>query len=1217
MRVKGIERWLRSIEGDWSVSSDRSLKVAAILDPFSAISFAEECELLELSIDDWKAELEAFQPDLLLVESAWLGKDGGWEGAVGHFTSDVIGVIEWAEANDVPKAFWNKEDPVKFQSFLRVARRFDAIFTTDMDCVARYREILRHDRAFFLPFAAQPRLHNPVRKYDRKEAFCFAGSYYANYRERTRTLERFLDVLPNYAPVEIYDRKFGTEEEQYRFPERYHPFIQGKLPFDEIDKAYKGYRYAINLNTVQQSQSMFARRVFELTACGTTTISNYSRGLRNMFGDYVINSDEPEQILQRLSGSKEEDRKIGLGAMRQTLSSHCYQDRLNYLAAKTVGLEPANVWPRLLIIGYASKKGDIESLLTSFDAQRYERADFVIVHEAEAGEIDVGLRGRVNLRIIDARKASSINFEEFYPDRRWIAFFHPDDLHGPHYLTDLAVALRYVDCHAVTRREASGEDPAYVHSQTASYRRSLIDRAALDDETLHELAKHSTDRQHFGRVFTIDRFDYWPDGGKGGSVGEDGDKTGTALNSALSSHLPMRSGIDLADLRRASETARIDAPSIDDEAVPTILDKLITSLLSRRIPDEVSIEDDDGSLRVCSRLDQGKFDYLYSNLILPASTIAPDGTLIVEPVCDNASVDMNLVAFFLDADQQRIDQSMVRVRDTLVADLPRGCAFIAFHLRVGGSFEARINDLALPSFVRDISAEDLAGELAPAASGKVEVRREEDGLALVSNLPDGRHDYLYGNVSRPVSLLPVDDDGKATIYLETSVGMDLSVAIFFHDDKGNRVDHIIATQNVNFVFPVSEEAATFRVAIRVGAGGAARIRRLSLSKRHAEPVNIVPKSDVLVVTNHYPSYDNLYRNGFIHSRVRAYVEAGMNVEVFTVTDSIETTFREFENINVVTANATQLRQSLSTGAYRHVLVHFLNEEMWSVLKDFVHDIPVTVWIHGFEIQPWWRRTFNYVSDKQLEDAKAVTERRLPFWRTVVEDMPPKLKLVFVSKYLADEVEEDLGRSLPSDQIEIIHNPIDDEKFEYLEKDEGQRLKILSIRPYSARNYANDLSVETILALSEKPYFEDLEFRLIGDGILFDETLEPLRPFENVKIERRFVAQSEIADIHKQYGIFLVPTRSDTQGVSRDEAMSSGLVPITNEVAAVPEFVDEESGFLAPGDDAAAMAQGLDRLINDPEYFRRLSRNAAERVRRQSSKSHIIARELELVSEARE
>src|SRR5690606_7139241 len=113
----------------------------------------------------------------------------------------------------------------------------------------------------------------------------------------------------------------------------------------------------------------------------------------------------------------------------------------------------------------------------------------------------------------------------------------------------------------------------------------------------------------------------------------------------------------------------------------------------------------------------------------------------------------------------------------------------------------------------------------------------------------------------------------------------------------------------------------------------------------------------------------------------------------------------------------------------------------------------------------------------------------------------------------------------------------------------------------------------ILELSSKPFFSDLEFRIIGDGPLFDETVAPLMNFKNVKLEKRFLTQDEIAALHKEYGLFLTPTRMDTQGVSRDEAMSSGLVPLTNAVAAVPEFVDETCAILAPEEDHLALAAG--------------------------------------------
>jgi glycosyltransferase involved in cell wall biosynthesis len=96
-------------------------------------------------------------------------------------------------------------------------------------------------------------------------------------------------------------------------------------------------------------------------------------------------------------------------------------------------------------------------------------------------------------------------------------------------------------------------------------------------------------------------------------------------------------------------------------------------------------------------------------------------------------------------------------------------------------------------------------------------------------------------------------------------------------------------------------------------------------------------------------------------------------------------------------------------------------------------------------------------------------------------------------------------------------------------------------------------------------------------------------------------------------VFLTPTRMDSQGVSRDEAMSSGLVPITTSVTAIPEFVDSESGILVPGEDYKAMADAIIRLVNDPVLFDKLSSGAAERVRQQSRSQKIISAEIKLIT----
>jgi glycosyltransferase involved in cell wall biosynthesis len=292
-----------------------------------------------------------------------------------------------------------------------------------------------------------------------------------------------------------------------------------------------------------------------------------------------------------------------------------------------------------------------------------------------------------------------------------------------------------------------------------------------------------------------------------------------------------------------------------------------------------------------------------------------------------------------------------------------------------------------------------------------------------------------------------------------------------------------------------------------------------------------------------------------------------------------------------------------------VLVHFLDPSMWEVLKDFIDTIPLTVWVHGAEIHPWHRRKFNIHTPEQEQAAREQSEQRMAFWRGLLQTMPANLKLVFVSRTFSEEVTEDLGFRLPENQYSIIHNPIDTELFAYERKPASQRTKILSIRPFATRQYANDLSVEAIKLLSIKPFFNELEFRLIGDGALFEETLAPLRDFPNVTIERRFLTQNEIAALHKEYGIFLCPSRWDSQGVSRDEAMSSGLVPVTSSIAAIPEFVDEEYGILAAPENAEGLAQGIIKLYNEPDRFEKLSRSAAKRVRKQSGKELVITQEM--------
>jgi glycosyltransferase involved in cell wall biosynthesis len=439
--------------------------------------------------------------------------------------------------------------------------------------------------------------------------------------------------------------------------------------------------------------------------------------------------------------------------------------------------------------------------------------------------------------------------------------------------------------------------------------------------------------------------------------------------------------------------------------------------------------------------------------------------------------------------------------------------------------------------------------------------------------------------------------------------------VLFLDAQKQRISHVMQHANRNHTFDVPPEAAFVRLGVRVYANGSADIKALVLGHRDLQPSEILGKSEHLLITNHYPAYDDLYRNGFVHTRVAAYKEQGVNVDVFRLRNNESVNYHEFENIDVITGSQATLAKMLESGAYRSVLVHFLDPAMWEVLRKHLDHITVTVWVHGAEIQPWWRREYNYSTEEQLALGKLDSEKRMSFWRELLQPMPANLKLVFVSRYFAEEVMEDLGFRLPESQYQIIHNPIDTELFSYIEKPVEQRKKILSVRPYASAKYANDLSVKAIQILAKKPYFSELEFLIVGDGVLFEQPLAPIRRYENVKIEKGFLKHAEIAALHKEYGIFLCPTRMDAQGVSRDEAMSSGLIPITNGVTAIPEFVDELCGVLAASDDAESMAEGIARIVENPTSFTSMSRAARARVNKQTSKSTIIGNEITLLNEA--
>lgn len=367
---------------------------------------------------------------------------------------------------------------------------------------------------------------------------------------------------------------------------------------------------------------------------------------------------------------------------------------------------------------------------------------------------------------------------------------------------------------------------------------------------------------------------------------------------------------------------------------------------------------------------------------------------------------------------------------------------------------------------------------------------------------------------------------------------------------------------------------------------------------------------IFLLCRGYPSAEQLYNYPFLHRRVLHYQARGHEVRVFVLASAHRSW--AFEGCTVETGNQAALKQAISCFAPDCIAAHALADDMWAALKATGTYLPVFGWLHGSEMLPHYKTNFPDCADPTHQLQKQTYETRRRFWRALVQEWPPNLKLVFVSKNAAERAQQGLGVALPEGRWRVIHNPIDTGLFAYRPKPPAQRFNVLSIRPFNNWSYANDLSAAAITILSAHPLFARFSFHIIGDGALFEPQLAPLAGFSNVHCERRFLPQTDISALHKENGVFLVPTRMDTQGVSRDEAMSSGLVPVTNAVAAVPEFAAPDCAGLAPAESATALAEAMLEMAQNPALFLARSAKAAARVRQQSAADIIIPAELALM-----
>ena len=548
---KGKEMGFEPYDADVDIVRRSDLTVAVILDEFSSLAFQYEWNQVALDPHTWESELEASRPDVLFVESAWNGNGGQWKyqltGTSGP-KKNFVALLEKCKVLGIPTVFWNKEDPPHYQDFLAAAKLFDYVFTSDSDRLPHYRNDLGHDNVGVLQFAAQPALHNPIRPRGgwHERGVAFAGMYFAHkFPERREQLDLLLSAAArldskSVTNLDIFSRH-AEKSADYRFPSDLEQFVRGSLSYAEMLTAYKAFKVFLNVNSVVDSPTMCARRIFEISAAGTSVVSTPSAALGQTWepGEQFIVETvaEAEHVLESLIRNPElSDRQLHR-AQRRIWSDHTYAHRAENIISSVLPSRTMPVAvPDVSLLVSTIRPHQIRSVFESVGNLASVDTELILAthgfhlpaHEVRELQREFGVE---NVAVLERPRSVTLgdclNACVAASSGSVLSKMDDDDFYAPNYMIDMVHALSFSkadvvgkQAHYVYVAESDVTVLRYAHREhrytnavmgpTITARRDVFENVQFQGLSLGEDTAFLRDvKSGGGRIYSSDRFNYF------------------------------------------------------------------------------------------------------------------------------------------------------------------------------------------------------------------------------------------------------------------------------------------------------------------------------------------------------------------------------------------------------------------------------------------------------------------------------------------------------------------------------------------------------------------------------------------------------------------------------------------------------------------------------------------------------------------------------------
>lgn len=398
------------------------INVGIITDEYMYNYYKDAVNLVYLTPDGYKETFDNNRIDMVLFVTCWhgMGNTNDWRG-VGNRKS-AIDIFSYAKEKGIRTVFQSIEDPSNYDVFIDIAKEAEYIFTSCTEKVCDYKKDTLNDNVFVLDYGVNPIIHNPigflnkhaanVSKHKKNNVF-FAGSWAPRYKERCEDMCMIFDgvLQTDDANLIIADRNMYIKG--YNFPIRYSKYLIPPIKHITLQKVHKLFDWTVNINSIKNSLTMCAMRVYEVQALGSLLISNYALSVSNAFPN-IFNVFESAEIRHILKGyTNNQIISMQIAGIRNVMSKHTVYDKLNGVF-EAIHFDYRFRQKRVLVL--CEKKTD--AVIRSFNRQSYPEK-----------------------KLFDYSGTSDISKGNY----DYLIIFQDGKEYGVNYITDLIGAFKYTD----------------------------------------------------------------------------------------------------------------------------------------------------------------------------------------------------------------------------------------------------------------------------------------------------------------------------------------------------------------------------------------------------------------------------------------------------------------------------------------------------------------------------------------------------------------------------------------------------------------------------------------------------------------------------------------------------------------------------------------------------------------------------------------------------